>query len=140
MLSRLVKDHQTHINKLKEENENLKKEAISSMGEVTNGLVDSVNTGVACIFANQKKLETESRLLQQNTAKFSKQTNQWIQLIEGFNNSLKEIGDVENWSRKIENDMHNISDIIDFLYTNTNPIPQQQQQSQQQQSPPSQPQ
>ncbi|KAM9956485.1 hypothetical protein ACTFIR_003201 [Dictyostelium discoideum] len=139
MLSKLVKDHQTHQNKLKEENEVLKKEAIASMGVVTNGLIDSVNTGVACIFANQKKLETEARLLQANTAKFSKQTNQWIHLIENFNNSLKEIGDVENWSKKIESDMHNISDIIEFLYINSNPIQQQpQQQPQQQQQQPQQ--
>ncbi|KAN0016231.1 hypothetical protein ACTFIU_006194 [Dictyostelium citrinum] len=136
MLSKLVKDHQTHQNKLKEENEVLKKEAIASMGVVTNGLIDSVNTGVACIFTNQKKLETEARLLQANTAKFSKQTNQWIHLIENFNNSLKEIGDVENWSKKIESDMHNISDIIEFLYINSNPIQQQQsQQTQLQQQP-----
>eukprot|EP01132_Coremiostelium_polycephalum_P008550 gene8550-10514_t len=134
MLSKLLKEHNNHVNKLKEENEQLRKEAISSVGNVTNGLMDSVNSGVACVFINQKKLENEARILQNNTAKFSKQTNQWISLIDNFNNSLKEIGDVENWSRTIENDMKNILQTIDYLYSNSNhpSITQQQQQQQQQ--------
>lgn len=45
--------------------------------------------GVAHVFANQKKLEEETRKLQAQTAKFAKQTAAWLTLIEGFNNSLK---------------------------------------------------
>ncbi|KYQ89706.1 GCN5-like 1 domain-containing protein [Tieghemostelium lacteum] len=130
MLSKLVKEHQTHINKIKDENEVLRKEAINSIGTVTNGLLDSVNQGVASIFANQKKIENEARTLQTNTAKFSKQTSQWISLIENFNNSLKEIGDVENWAKTIENDMYNISNVIEYLYANVNHSVLQQQQQQ----------
>ncbi|GAM28964.1 hypothetical protein SAMD00019534_121400 [Acytostelium subglobosum LB1] len=134
MLTKLVKEHQGHVNKIKDENETLRKEAITSIGAVTNGLMDSVNQGVACVFANQKKLETEARTLQVNTAKFSKQTNQWLSLIDHFNTALKEIGDVENWSRSIENDMQNITNILDYLYANTQPpaliAAQQQQQLQ----------
>ncbi|EFA85077.1 GCN5-like 1 domain-containing protein [Heterostelium album PN500] len=138
MLTKLVKEHQNNVSKIKDENEVLKKEAMMSVAPVTNGLMDSVNQGVACVFANQKRLEQEARVLQQSTTKFSKQTNQWLTLIDNFNNALKEIGDVENWSRSIENDMQNISNILDYLYENTQPpalVKQQQQQQQQAQTP-----
>ncbi len=71
------------------EAENKKKLALSSVNAVTNGLLDQVNTGVAQIFLNQKKLESETRILQQQALRFSKQTAQWITLIDQFNTSLK---------------------------------------------------
>src|ERR1700733_492953 len=69
--------------------EQKRKAALASVGVVTNGLMDSVNSGVAQVFNNQRKLEQETRNLQQQTQKFSKQTNQWLTLIENFNTSLK---------------------------------------------------
>lgn len=38
---------------------------------------------------NQKKLDTETKILQNNAAQFAKQTTQWLKLIEDFNTSLK---------------------------------------------------
>lgn len=49
-------------------------------------------------------------------AQFSKQTNQWVTLIDGFNNALKQIGDLENWSRIIENDMKFIAESLEHAY------------------------
>ena len=44
-----------------------------------------------------------------NATNFAKQTAPWLQMIEGFNTSLKELGDVENWARSTENDMKVVS-------------------------------
>jgi hypothetical protein len=52
-------------------------------------MVDSVNIGVSKVFTNQKKIEVQAVQLQTQTERFSKQTAQWLQLIEGFNQSLK---------------------------------------------------
>ena len=59
------------------------------MRNVTEKMVDSVNQGVAHVFANQRKLESEARKLQSETARFARQTNQWLQLVDNFNIDIK---------------------------------------------------
>ena len=44
---------------------------------------------VAQAYVNQKKLDTETRILQANAAQFSKQTMLWLKLVEDFNTALK---------------------------------------------------
>jgi hypothetical protein len=44
---------------------------------------------VAQAYVNQKKLDTETRILHTNAAQFSKQTLQWLKLVEDFNTALK---------------------------------------------------
>lgn len=69
--------------------EQKRKEAVAAVTVVTNSLLDSVNTGVAHVFSNQRKLEGETQVLQQQTKRFAKQTSQWLQLIDNFNGALK---------------------------------------------------
>jgi biogenesis of lysosome-related organelles complex 1 subunit 1 len=51
--------------------------------------MQDLNSGVATVFDNQKKIELEAKKLQSQVAKFSKQTSQWLQLVEEFNTALK---------------------------------------------------
>ena len=44
---------------------------------------------VAQAYVNQKKLDTETKILQANASQFSKQTIQWLKLVEDFNTALK---------------------------------------------------
>lgn len=85
--------------------EHKRKLAVQSVGVVTNLLVEvrdlsvvlstllilsqDLNSGVATVFDNQKKIEAEAKKLQTQVAKFSKQTSQWLQLVEEFNTALK---------------------------------------------------
>ena len=63
----------------------------------------------AVAYLNQKRLEHKVKELHLNATNFAKQTAPWLQMIEGFNTSLKELGDVENWARSTENDMKVVS-------------------------------
>lgn len=63
--------------------------AVQSVGEVTTLLMDNVNSGVANVFSNQRRLETETRALQTATSRFAKQTGQWLQMFDSFNTALK---------------------------------------------------
>jgi len=116
MLSRMLKDHQQKQQIRKETQEQSKKGAETSAKALTHALVDHLNSGIAQAYVNQKKLDTETKLLQRNAATFAKQTASWLKLMEDFNTSLKEIGDVENWSSSIESDMKTISSALEYAY------------------------
>ena len=51
---------------------------------------------MANAYVNQKKLDTETKILQANAAQFSKQTVQWLKLVEDFNTALK-VSCIETW-------------------------------------------
>lgn len=74
------------------------------------------SSSVAQAYLNQKKLDSEAKHLQTAVIGFSKQTQQWITLIDGFSAALKELGDIENWARAIENDMRSVTGILEVAY------------------------
>ncbi|ELU13373.1 hypothetical protein CAPTEDRAFT_90522, partial [Capitella teleta] len=96
--------------------EKKKRDATAAASALTHALVDHLNAGVAQSYVNQKKLDTETKILQANASHFARQTLLWLKLVEDFNQSLKEIGDVENWARSIETDMRIISNALDHAY------------------------
>ncbi|XP_022178033.1 biogenesis of lysosome-related organelles complex 1 subunit 1 [Myzus persicae] len=116
MLSSLVKEHQVKQAARKENQDIKRKEAVNAANELTNALVEHLNVGVAQAYLNQKKLDAEAKQLHQSAIVFSKQTSQWLSLIDNFNSALKELGDVENWTRTIENDMQNITTTLEYAY------------------------
>ncbi|CAL1274061.1 unnamed protein product [Larinioides sclopetarius] len=116
MLSSIVKEHQSKQAAKREELEKKRKEAVVAASTLTSALVDHLNVGVAQAYLNQKRLDYESKQLHANVTNFAKQTTQWLQLVENFSQVLKEIGDVENWARSIENDMSTISSALEYAY------------------------
>ena len=76
----------------------------------------AVLCSVAQAYLNEKKLDSEARQLQQNAASFSRQTQQWLQLVESFSSALKEVGDVDNWARSIEKDLKIVETALEYAY------------------------
>uniref|UniRef100_A0A8D9C0M8 Biogenesis of lysosome-related organelles complex 1 subunit 1 n=1 Tax=Cacopsylla melanoneura TaxID=428564 RepID=A0A8D9C0M8_9HEMI len=116
MLSSILKEHQAKQVTRKEEQEIRRKEALGAANDLTHALVDHLNVGVAQAYLNQKKLDAEAKQLHTNAITFSKQTQQWLSLVDNFNSALKEIGDVENWAKVIEEDMRVISAALETAY------------------------
>ncbi|XP_055520606.1 biogenesis of lysosome-related organelles complex 1 subunit 1 isoform X1 [Leucoraja erinacea] len=126
MLSRLLKDHQAKQNERKELQEKRRREAVVAATRLTEALVDHLNVGVAQAYVNQRKLDNEVKTLhflgkslktlQIQAAQFAKQTQQWLGMVDNFNQALKEIGDVENWARSIEMDMRTIATALEYVY------------------------
>lgn len=114
-LTKLVREHNEKRAQLKDDADQKRKIALASVSAVTSGLMDGVNVGVAHVHANQRKLEQETRNLQAQATRFAKQTTQWLSLVDGFNESLKEIGDIENWAKTIENDMAAIASALEYV-------------------------
>jgi len=116
MLSSLVKEHQARQQVRKDQQEIKRKEALTAANNLTTALVDHLNVGVAQAYLNQKRLDSEAKQLHLNASNFSKQTASWLTLIESFNKSLKEVGDVESWARSIENDLRAVSSTLEYAY------------------------
>uniref|UniRef100_A0A4W3JM24 Biogenesis of lysosome-related organelles complex 1 subunit 1 n=1 Tax=Callorhinchus milii TaxID=7868 RepID=A0A4W3JM24_CALMI len=93
-----------------------RREAVAAATCLIEALVDHLNVGVAQAYVNQRKLDNEVKTLQIQAAYFAKQTQQWLGMVENFNQALKEIGDVENWARSIEMDMRTIATALEYVY------------------------
>ncbi|KAI8382356.1 RT14 protein [Blakeslea trispora] len=118
-LSELLKTHNKKQATVKKENDLLKQSAIQSTQELTDALSDYVNEGVSQVFTRQKELEQQSRKLANQTTKYANQTQQWLTLLDNFNMSLKELGDVRNWAELMENDMRVIMTTLEFVHEGT---------------------
>jgi len=114
MLSTLVKEHQARQGVRKEVQEKKKKEALSAANKLTEALVDHLNVGVAQAYLNQKRLDSEAKLLHQSATTFAKQTQSWLTLIETFNGSLKELGDIQGWATAIESDLLAVNCTLEY--------------------------
>ncbi|XP_038045248.1 biogenesis of lysosome-related organelles complex 1 subunit 1-like [Patiria miniata] len=119
MLASMLKEHQAKQATRKEQQEKRRKEATMAAINVTKALVGNVNNRVSMAYVNEKRLDAEARQLQANAAQFAKQSMQWLSLIENFNTALKELGDVENWAKSIEVDMHTISSAMEYALKDT---------------------
>ncbi|KAG0304889.1 biogenesis of lysosome- organelles complex 1 subunit 1 [Dissophora globulifera] len=108
-LNRLVKEHQAKQSAQKRETEHLRKEAVQSVGAFSDAVADTFSGRVSQIFVNQKNLEQEARNLSLQTARYAKQTAQWLALVEQFDSALKELGDVQNWVQVIQKDMEQVT-------------------------------
>lgn len=67
-------------------------------------------------YTNQRALENEAKQLQHHVNQFSRQTTQWMNMLENFNQALKELGDVENWARTIEADITTVASALEYAY------------------------
>ncbi|KAH9417045.1 biogenesis of lysosome-related organelles complex 1 subunit 1 [Dermatophagoides pteronyssinus] len=123
MLSSMLKEHQLKQISKREEIEQKRNAAIASSIKFTSQMVHHLNEGVSQTYLNQRKLDNESKQLYQNIEHLSRQTNQWLILMNNFNDSLKQLGDVENWSKCIEIDMREISSILEYVSSNSNKTP-----------------
>jgi len=116
MLSSLVQEHNARQPGNKARQEKLRQEASQASNDLTNALVDHLNVGVAQAYLNQKRLDVEAKRLHANATEFAKQTQNWISLVDSFNCSLKELGDVKAWATAIETDMKTVSSVLEYTY------------------------
>lgn len=122
MLSRVVKEHQERQALFRERQEKKRRVALDSVQKCSDAMVDSLNSSVEKAYENQRKLDREAKALQSHSARFIKQTTQWLNLVEGFHKNLKSVGDLEQWARTIENDMQIIVTNLEYAYRGTSDV------------------
>jgi len=120
MLSSIAKEHQQQQQVRKQDLEKKRVHAVESTNKFSQFVLDTLNKEVSEAFVNQKKIDAKVKQLNQNSTQFVKQSQQWIHLLENFNTALKELGDVENWSKKIETDMQIINTTLNSVIEDEN--------------------
>ncbi|PAA77528.1 hypothetical protein BOX15_Mlig034571g1 [Macrostomum lignano] len=116
MLSSLLKEHQRLQSQRRAAQDARRAEVATGVASLTTALVDGLNSGVAQAYANQRRLDCETKALQASVTTFARQTGQWIKLVEDLNSALKEMGDVENWARSMERDMRIVVGALESAY------------------------
>eukprot|EP00045_Choanoeca_perplexa_P000417 m.14436 g.14436 ORF g.14436 m.14436 type:complete len:125 (+) comp10281_c0_seq1:59-433(+) len=119
MLSKVLQDHAAEQQAGKKKAAVLKEEAIQASRAASTALVDSINADVAAVFATQRDIEGEVKRLQTALAKHNKLAASWTSSITKFNTALKEIGDVENWAERLEDDMRTVVDTLEMVHKGT---------------------
>ncbi|ORX49948.1 hypothetical protein BCR36DRAFT_583556 [Piromyces finnis] len=114
MLSKIYKENKDIKKKIKYFSENERKDNIMISSELNDIIVDEINSDISVLFKNEKKIEIESNKLQSLIIQHSKDILQWNDLTKMLDNSLKELGDVENWIELIERDMKIITSTLEF--------------------------
>ncbi|KAG2181195.1 hypothetical protein INT43_008777 [Umbelopsis isabellina] len=119
-LSHLLKVHQKKQTDIKRQNGQLCKDASKAASDLNETLTTNINERlvfrISEIFVRQKDIEQESRKLSNQTARYTRQTKQWIQTIDNFNGALKELGDVQNWAEVMENDMRGVMATLELVH------------------------
>lgn len=116
MLTSMLKEHQKAQSAHKEMVEKKKAVAVTATNALVTAMVDRLNNRVGRAYQNQKKLDAETKHLQQNAQNFARQTQQWLKLVDDFNVALKEIGDVENWARSMHEEMKIVTQTLALAY------------------------
>ncbi|KAI8611554.1 GCN5-like 1, partial [Chytriomyces sp. MP71] len=75
-------------------------------------LVEQVNTPVSAAFKQQQLIETLERSLGVETRAFATQSRKWVALVANLNASLKELGHVENWVTVIAQDVAAVAAVL----------------------------
>mmetsp|Transcript_10328 Transcript_10328/g.28990 ORF Transcript_10328/g.28990 Transcript_10328/m.28990 type:complete len:129 (+) Transcript_10328:176-562(+) len=116
MLARMQKEHLEREASHRRDCERKRRIANESVGKLSDAMMESVNDGVSQIFSNQRRIEDESQKLRAQSARFAKQTSLWLQSMEKFYDSFKELGDVENWASIVEQDMRTVTTILEIVH------------------------
>ena len=116
MMSQTMKRYQTKQSIQRDLQEVRRKEIQQLCSQLNVLLVNRMNSRVEGAYINQKKLQSHTRQLQYNSANLQKQSEQWLKLLDNFNEALKEIGDVSNWAKSLEDEMTKISHTLAYAY------------------------
>ncbi|CAF3383909.1 unnamed protein product, partial [Rotaria sp. Silwood2] len=89
-----------------------KKELLLSIDQLINVLVNQVNDEICQCYENEKRIDKSFKQLNSQSNLLLKQSQSWIHLIRQFNITLKELGNVENYSKIIERECSTITNIL----------------------------
>lgn len=109
MFASLLKEHkqrQAQHRALINDRKNALHQSVQSINQTNlNVLTQSINQS----FVNQKKIENQLLRLQNDSKKINDEIERWIAINHTINQSIKEMGDVANWSNHLDTELTSVA-------------------------------
>lgn len=112
----MLKEHQRSQDEFRTEINSKRVIAEKAVEELTANNVRHLNDDISKVYMNEHKLDSEARKLQDNVNKLTKQAQQWMIVCKNLNGAVKDLGDINLWTRKIEEDVKFIANAIQESY------------------------
>ncbi|KAJ3347916.1 biogenesis of lysosome- organelles complex 1 subunit 1 [Entophlyctis luteolus] len=87
--------------------------ATASINNLSDVLIETVNTPVSLAFSNQQRIESLEASVLAESKLFALNARKWLAMVNKLNASLKELGNVEDWARAIESDVDVVVSVIE---------------------------
>ncbi|KAJ1880788.1 hypothetical protein LPJ66_011433 [Kickxella alabastrina] len=120
-LSDIMRDHASGLLDHKRASEQLRKDAIKDIGDLCDTATSSLSAQLTRVLSNQREIESLSRDCAHLVQQHVRSTAKWTKLVDQFNASLKELGDVRNWAEVIERDMLDVAATLEIVHSSLNP-------------------
>jgi hypothetical protein len=78
---------------------------LQSLDSLSSLLVRDLNSSTSSLFHHQRALDSETKKFLTSTNKFSKQIEQWQTSYNELNEAVKELGDISNWAKELDEEM-----------------------------------
>eukprot|EP00758_Cryptobia_borreli_P008015 Tbor_TRINITY_DN5351_c2_g1::TRINITY_DN5351_c2_g1_i1::g.3835::m.3835/K20185/BLOC1S1; biogenesis of lysosome-related organelles complex 1 subunit 1 len=112
-LDDMLKSHKLRMSLLKEDAETKYRTSMDSSATASAVLAADANSALTDIFAAEKNIDSKIKELCNQTEQYKKKISQWSGLFVKFSQSVKELGDVHNWSQSIHADVVETLQILD---------------------------
>ncbi|PIA14538.1 hypothetical protein COEREDRAFT_46789 [Coemansia reversa NRRL 1564] len=120
-LTEIVREHQGAQLEHRRHTENLRKTAVRDIGDLCDVATTSLSTQLGSVLENQREIESLARDCAHLVQQHVRSTTKWTKLVDQFNGSLKELGDVQNWAQVIERDMLDVAATLEIVHASLNP-------------------
>lgn len=126
MFAALLKQHQKDQEEIKAEINIKRVAAEKAVDSLTTNSIKDLNDGIAKAYLNQHKLDNQTRMLQANVSRLTKQTQQWTTVCNNLNSAVKDLGDITSWVQTLENDVKSIISTVEDCYKDKEDSPDNQ--------------
>ncbi|OZJ05491.1 hypothetical protein BZG36_01886 [Bifiguratus adelaidae] len=111
-MERLLKEHRKEQDERRQRNDALRRQAVNATKEAGQALTAKLEGEQT----RQRDIEQQAKQLKAQTTRYSKQTKQWLTLVDNFNVALKELGDVQQWASVMERDLTQVMGTLEEVH------------------------
>jgi hypothetical protein len=105
MFTEVEERRKTRLVVAKAQRDILKKEAKQAAEAACESMLHEANEQAELAYSKQVQIDRRARELLREAELFAQQSERWARIYKEFNDVVKEVGDVKDWARAIEEDL-----------------------------------